>query len=1399
MKNTYSFRFSGLFNIAKLFLVLAILGSSNVEGQTTYTVGTGTAATTQTANTPFGSYYHDNRTVYLYSAADLAATGASAGIINSVGFNVASLGGQSLNGLNVKIGFTSATSVSGFPTSGMTTVYTATSYTPTTGWNTFTFSGGQTWNGSDNVLVEVCFDNSSYTSNYSVYYTTTTANTVYGEYSDSGFGASCSATGAYTFDLAPTARPNAQFSITSGPCSNPVNGGITVASDTLTCPANMVQLSLSGASTGLGMTFQWEQSTNGTTWTSITGATNAAYNTTVSTPTYFRCVIACSGGTSATSTQVFVDVDNFLACYCPANSSYGTSGGFYGPINNVTFNTLNNSSSYPFSSPYYTNYAPAGNTTTTVFTGFSYTFSLETKYAYSGVWIDWDQNGSYDAAEYVYVGYSSTNAFQTYTVTIPVPLTAVPGQTGMRVRTEAYFYSMNSGNACTQFYYGETEDYIITVANPPTDDAGIAAINTPSFPACTLDSNICVTIQNFGTDTLFSCDISYAVNNGSYTTYNWTGMIPPQSDDTVCTQIGTATFNIGDDLTVVASNANGTGASTYLANDSMFVTDMNVSLQGVYGIPADYSTINDAIDAMNTYGVCDHVVFNIASGTYTEHMQLENVAGMGPNATVTFKSATNDTADVIVEFEGNFDTNNVVRMNNASWFRFKNITFQNTAAFYGRVFEIGGQSTNNVIDSNRLIGTVINSTSTNYAVIYSVGSKDNMNTYSNNSIENGSYGLYLRGDGNTNGSHEVGTKVINNAVINSYYMGMYLYYQQGIEVMENVVTSNSLYTFGYGVYCYDCDNGMDISYNHIYADSGSLWPYYGLYTGFSEGSGQGLSYVTNNIVSVNNAAAAFYQYYSDLMYVYNNTFTVMSGSTTTTRAYYAYYSDFYFTKNNLISNFGAGQAAGYYYGTPFEVNTNSYFANSTDVFYYNGQYLSSLAAFQNASNLDMNALYVNPNFGDTIAGIVCNDSLDGAGESLAIVTDDFTHLARATTPDIGAREFVSLANFDLGSDTICGTSFEVFGPVSNASWTVNSVASTGNSVMLSTGTTPSTFNVNISFSSVCSVDTNGNQIPVTDAGTFRLIPAAELASTLHLCADDVATLSPGGGANATYLWFPTNETSSAIQINGGGIYSVTKDEEGCMSQATIAVSESDGVDLQNAEVCAGDLPYQVDATIVGGQSYSWSEGSSTATVDLNTTGVYFVTVTDNQGCSSSDSIFFEAIDIPTVGFTETHSGYVYYFNSGSSANAGSSASYAWSFGDGSAISTDANPTHQYPWASPSTPAVYITTLTITNACGTNNKSMEIMPDPVGINELGNSISYNVYPNPSNGFVNVEFTGTVAEQASLRVMDISGRLVSESSANTNDIVTLNLSSVASGTYILEVSIDGAVSQTRISIQ
>src|SRR5690606_18130859 len=101
---------------------------------------------------------------------------------------------------------------------------------------------------------------------------------------------------------------------------------------------------------------------------------------------------------------------------------------------------------------------------------------------------------------------------------------------------------------------------------------------------------------------------------------------------------------------------------------------------------------------------------------------------------------------------------------------------------------------------------------------------------------------------------------------------------QGIEVLGNRVRSSATYTNGYGIYCYDCDNGLDISYNHVYGEGTNPWPYYGLYTANCEGSSQGLSYVTNNIVSLTTGYYAFYQYYSDLMYVSNNTLTIQAGT-----------------------------------------------------------------------------------------------------------------------------------------------------------------------------------------------------------------------------------------------------------------------------------------------------------------------------------------------------------------------------------------------------------------------------------------------------------------------------------------------------------------------------------------
>jgi hypothetical protein len=1185
-------------------------------------------------------------------------------------------------------------------------------------------------------------------------------------------------------------------------CTNPVIAG-TIVAPSAACSGSPTTLTLAGASTGTGLSYNWYSSTNGTTFGASIG-TNASISVSQTVATYYYCEVVCSGGAADYTDTVLIDINPFYNCYC--GSSAGSTDDT--KIQEFEFSTTSTSSAQSTCETYtdYTNLP-----TPDVFQGNTYPARVQNGDCSPGtvwgatayVWIDYNQSGSFDASEQTIVGTYTTNGVALYTnliADITIPLTSQTGITGMRVM----LVEGGVSGSCATYNWGETEDYLVNILPPPANDVGIAEINSPAFPACSFDSTICVTLSNGGTDTLFSADVSYSINGGAVTTFSWTGMIPPTSTDTACVEIGTVNFNAGDSLLIVASMPNGL-TGTYFLNDSMAINDMNLSLQGTYAIPGDYTTFTDAVDAMMSYGVCDHVIFEAANGTYEEQIVIPSILGAGPNATITFTSANADSSLVILtDSTTTAASNYVVMFDGADYVTFSNMTIENTGPTYSRVFHYQGGSDYNTLTNNVIKGAAVNSGTGNDAtLVYSQtpASSDNYNTFANNRFQDGETGLWLLGTSTTNA--EMSNTVENNQFINQYRAGSIMAYNNNAVITGNTVTSNSGYTGNsYGLDCEYCDF-VEISYNHIYSD-GNDWPVFGLFSYFSTGTLSNPIEIYNNLISIGDSSAAgtsqlrgAYIYALNSAYVENNTFTIMGGSATSVAAY-VYEPGGIIMENNLLSNLNDGVAMDVAGVIIADFDYNNYFNSdpSGAIITYAGAPFTNVQGFNNAHpQYEVNGFSINPEFNDTINGLICNDVLDGQGKPYMWLSDDLNNVTRSIMPDLGAVEYFAPENFSLSGDTVCGSEYvvDLNGPVSSVTWSVNGAQTTGQSVTLTTGSTPSNINVEVSFSSVCATST------VTASADFRLIPDVQLDSALHLCADDVATLTPGGGGTASYLWYPTNETSSSIQISEGGIYSVSKNEEGCMSQATIAVSESDGVDLQNAEVCAGDLPYQVDATIVGGQSYSWSEGSSTATVDLNTTGVYFVTVTDNQGCSSSDSIFFEAIDIPTVGFTETHSGYVYYFNSGNSANVGSSASYAWSFGDGSAISTDANPTHQYPWASPSTPAVYITTLTITNACGTNNKSMEIMPDPVGINELGNSISYNVYPNPSNGFVNVEFTGTVAEQASLRVMDISGRLVSESSANTNDIVTLNLSSVASGTYILEVSIDGAVSQTRISIQ
>jgi hypothetical protein len=270
-------------------------------------------------------------------------------------------------------------------------------------------------------------------------------------------------------------------------------------------------------------------------------------------------------------------------------------------------------------------------------------------------------------------------------------------------------------------------------------------------------------------------------------------------------------------------------------------------------------------------------------------------------------------------------------------------------------------------------------------------------------------------------------------------------------------------------------------------------------------------------------------------------------------------------------------------------------------------------------------------------------------------------------------------------------------------------------------------------------------------------------------------------------------------VNEAGIYTVTKVEDGCESSATITISKSTAVNIDDIEGCEADAPITVDATIPDGFSYAWSGGSSinTATNDFTADGIYVVTATDNFACVSSDSFSLVLLGepAPVISYVGT-GGTAVIFSSANSTEVGANSDYLWTF-NGIDTSTALNPTYIFPWSA--VPATYPVTLEIDNGCGVKLVSKNITLDPLGITPVENGVGFSVYPNPAKDNANIVFEQVVNE-GTITLLDLSGRAVYTTSfAGGATNLTLNLVDLAAGTYIVKLDANDISNFSQIIIE
>jgi len=202
----------------------------------------------------------------------------------------------------------------------------------------------------------------------------------------------------------------------------------------------------------------------------------------------------------------------------------------------------------------------------------------------------------------------------------------------------------------------------------------------------------------------------------------------------------------------------------------------------------------------------------------------------------------------------------------------------------------------------------------------------------------------------------------------------------------------------------------------------------------------------------------------------------------------------------------------------------------------------------------------------------------------------------------------------------------------NGSASVNVNGGTGGySYLWSNGTTTANNNaVNAGPYDVTVTDANGcTQVTTVNVANTAGPVAAITASADVICnggADGSAAVGVNGGtAPYSYLWSDGTTTASINNIPAGSYTVTVTDNSGCVSSTTVQINEP-GALVLNAVItdvsCDGLSNGDITSAISGASppyTYLWSNGATAASISSLAAGGYTLTVTDNSGCSDSQT------------------------------------------------------------------------------------------------------------------------------------------------------------------------------------
>lgn len=347
-------------------------------------------------------------------------------------------------------------------------------------------------------------------------------------------------------------------------------------------------------------------------------------------------------------------------------------------------------------------------------------------------------------------------------------------------------------------------------------------------------------------------------------------------------------------------------------------------------------------------------------------------------------------------------------------------------------------------------------------------------------------------------------------------------------------------------------------------------------------------------------------------------------------------------------------------------------------------------------------------------------------------------------------------------------------------------ASGGSEYLWNTGETTQSIVVSPEEDKIFIVEVFENSCSSTDSVEVVVNANANAGEDVYICQGESTTLTASGGTD--FVW-STGETTSSISVSPTQTTTYTvmaiSGDSTDEAEVTVNVNLIPNADAGEDDIIESGQNITLSAT--GGNSYLWSTGETSQHISVSPTQttLYSVEVFIN-GCSDFDDVLITVVDpvnadagedidsCPGETVTLTATGGLFY---------------VWSTGQTSpSINVIPEETTTY-------------SVTVSNGISSQTDDVRVSVENclASSEELqNNEFEYRMYPNPTNGLVNIRLSG-LENISSIYITDMLGKqLIGESFQPENGFVInkqYNLSGLSKGIYFITLLESGKEAITK----